>query len=56
MEAKEKIRRGDRVWQIAFGSGFKCNSAVWKAIRRVKKPSTNPWLGCVDRYPESLTQ
>ncbi|KAH0697907.1 hypothetical protein KY290_015704 [Solanum tuberosum] len=56
LEAKEKIRRGDRVWQIAFGSGFKCNSAVWKAIRRVKKPSMNPWLGCVDRYPESLTQ
>ncbi|KAJ8555440.1 hypothetical protein K7X08_012936 [Anisodus acutangulus] len=56
LEAKEKITRGDRVWQIAFGSGFKCNSAVWKAIRRVKKPSTNPWLDCVDRYPQSLTQ
>lgn len=56
LEAKEKIARGDRVWQIAFGSGFKCNSAVWKAIRRVKKPSTNPWIDCVDMYPQSLTQ
>ena len=30
------IRRGDRVWQLGFGSGFKCNSAVWVANRDVK--------------------
>lgn len=29
------IQRGDRVWQIGFGSGFKCNSAVWRALRDV---------------------
>ena len=29
------VRRGDRVWQIAFGSGFKCNSAVLKARRPI---------------------
>jgi 3-ketoacyl-CoA synthase len=28
------VKRGERVWQIAFGSGFKCNSAVWTALRR----------------------
>jgi hypothetical protein len=27
------VRRGERVWQIGFGSGFKCNSAVWRALR-----------------------
>mmetsp|Transcript_149972 Transcript_149972/g.481933 ORF Transcript_149972/g.481933 Transcript_149972/m.481933 type:complete len:601 (+) Transcript_149972:245-2047(+) len=27
------LRRGERILQIAFGSGFKCNSAVWVALR-----------------------
>lgn len=54
MEAKESVRRGDRVWQLAFGSGFKCNSVVWRAMRRVTKPSRNPWLDCINRYPAPL--
>eukprot|EP00208_Stichococcus_sp_RCC1054_P001072 CAMPEP_0206145068 /NCGR_PEP_ID=MMETSP1473-20131121/26246_1 /ASSEMBLY_ACC=CAM_ASM_001109 /TAXON_ID=1461547 /ORGANISM="Stichococcus sp, Strain RCC1054" /LENGTH=509 /DNA_ID=CAMNT_0053541129 /DNA_START=200 /DNA_END=1729 /DNA_ORIENTATION=- len=36
IESMGNMRRGDRVWQIAFGSGFKCNSAVWRALRTVK--------------------
>ncbi|CAH9051198.1 unnamed protein product [Cuscuta europaea] len=32
-EAKGRMRKGHRVWQIAFGSGFKCNSAVSQALR-----------------------
>lgn len=35
IETKRGVKRGDRVWQIAFGSGFKCNSAVWRALRHV---------------------
>ncbi|GAB2276324.1 hypothetical protein Dimus_011056 [Dionaea muscipula] len=54
LEAKEKIRGGDRIWQLAFGSGFKCNSAVWRSMRRIRKPTTNPWLHCLDRYPVQL--
>nr|XP_043623498.1 3-ketoacyl-CoA synthase 10 [Erigeron canadensis] len=52
LEAKGRVKRGDRIWQLSFGSGFKCNSAVWKSVRSVKKPSSdNPWLDCLERYP-----
>uniref|UniRef100_A0ACD5UHE4 Uncharacterized protein n=1 Tax=Avena sativa TaxID=4498 RepID=A0ACD5UHE4_AVESA len=51
-EAKGRISRRDRIWQIAFGSGFKCNSAVWKALRTVS-PETekNPWMDEIDDFP-----
>ncbi|KAJ0976318.1 hypothetical protein J5N97_018283 [Dioscorea zingiberensis] len=35
-EEKGRIKKGDRIWQIAFGSGFKCNSVVWRALRNVE--------------------
>ncbi|KAL8242854.1 hypothetical protein R6Q59_013156 [Mikania micrantha] len=56
LEAKGRIKRGDRIWQLSFGSGFKCNSAVWKSVRSIKKPSSNnPWLDCLDRKITSLS-
>lgn len=51
-EAKGRVRKGDRMWQIAFGSGFKCNSAVWKALRTVNPAKEkNPWIDEIDQFP-----
>ncbi|XP_016475072.2 3-ketoacyl-CoA synthase 6 [Nicotiana tabacum] len=55
IEAKGRMKKGDRIWQIAFGSGFKCNSAVWKCNRTIKTPVTHsPWADCIDRYPVDI--
>ena len=34
-EGQNPLKRGDRILQIAFGSGFKCNSAVWMRVAPV---------------------
>ncbi|KAL3625237.1 hypothetical protein CASFOL_030691 [Castilleja foliolosa] len=42
LEAKNRINNGDRVWQVA-GSGFECNSVVWRAVKSVRQVKRNPW-------------
>ncbi|KAJ8436650.1 hypothetical protein Cgig2_029896 [Carnegiea gigantea] len=56
IEAKGRMKKGDHVWQIAFGSGFKCNSAVWKCNRNIEVESdgVGPWMGCIERYPAHI--
>ncbi|KAJ4731146.1 3-ketoacyl-CoA synthase [Rhynchospora pubera] len=56
IESKGRMKRGDRVWQIGFGSGFKCNSAVWKCLRTVKTPVDGPWAECIHRYPVDIPE
>ncbi|XXG88230.1 hypothetical protein AAC387_Pa12g0470 [Persea americana] len=51
IEAKGRMKRGDRIWQIAFGSGFKCNSAVWKCNWTIPSSKDGPWSDCIDKYP-----
>ncbi|KAI3441295.1 3-ketoacyl-CoA synthase [Psidium guajava] len=53
-EAKGRMRKGNRVWQIAFGSGFKCNSAVWQALQNVTPSPNSPWEDCIQKYPVQL--
>ncbi|KAH6808492.1 3-ketoacyl-CoA synthase 11 [Perilla frutescens var. frutescens] len=51
-EAKGRVRRGDRVWQIGFGSGFKCGSGVWRALRTINPDEVdNPWSDVIHHYP-----
>ncbi|CAA6661387.1 unnamed protein product [Spirodela intermedia] len=35
-------------------AGFKCNSAVWQALRTVTPSPDNPWNDCIDKYPVEL--
>ncbi|XP_050363040.1 3-ketoacyl-CoA synthase 4 isoform X2 [Argentina anserina] len=53
-EGKGRMQKGNRVWQIAFGSGFKCNSAVWEALQNVKPSPSGPWEDCIDSYPVQI--
>ncbi|KAJ0254428.1 hypothetical protein HA466_0109170 [Hirschfeldia incana] len=53
-EAKGRMKKGNKAWQIALGSGFKCNSAVWVALRNVEPSVNSPWEQCVDKYPVKL--
>ncbi|KAL1215737.1 3-ketoacyl-CoA synthase 18 [Cardamine amara subsp. amara] len=54
IEAKGRMKKGNKVWQIALGSGFKCNSAVWVALSNVKPSTKSPWEHCIDRYPVEI--
>lgn len=54
LEAKGRMKKGDRLWQIAFGSGFKCNSAVWKCISNLDQRVKNAWSDRIHRYPVEI--
>ncbi|KAK6930188.1 FAE1/Type III polyketide synthase-like protein [Dillenia turbinata] len=52
LQGKGRIKQDDRVCQIAFGSGFKCASAVWKCINNVKDNNIgNAWSDRIHLYP-----
>ncbi|KAK1419833.1 hypothetical protein QVD17_29203 [Tagetes erecta] len=56
IEAKGRMKKGDRVWQIGFGSGFKCNSVVWKCNRDIEVAKTGAWVDCIHRFPVSVPE
>ncbi|KAM7491701.1 hypothetical protein LguiA_034622 [Lonicera macranthoides] len=54
MEAKERVKKGEKVLQIGLGSGLKCTSLVWECIRPiVGEGKRGLWCDCIDDYPLS---
>lgn len=47
-EATRTIKRGDKLWRIAFGSGFKCN-IVSEALYPAKEKC--PWMYEIPQFP-----
>ncbi|XP_024020582.1 3-ketoacyl-CoA synthase 15 [Morus notabilis] len=43
LESSTNIKNGHRIWQISFGSGIKCNSLVWKALKNIGSTNQSPW-------------
>ncbi|KAK8946174.1 3-ketoacyl-CoA synthase 6 [Platanthera guangdongensis] len=55
-EAKGRVVEGERVWQVALGSGPKCSTLVWECLRRppagkVAAAVKGPWASSIHRYP-----
>ncbi|KAI9082264.1 hypothetical protein K1719_019968 [Acacia pycnantha] len=54
-EAKGRIKKGDKIWQLQYGSGFKCNSAVWVALSNVEVASLkNAWTDDIHEFPVNV--
>ncbi|XP_045817505.1 3-ketoacyl-CoA synthase 7-like [Trifolium pratense] len=54
LEAKGRVKKGHKVWQIGFGSGFKCNSAVWKCLSDIDPNVRSVWSDRIHLYPVEI--
>lgn len=55
IEAKCRIKKGDKLWQIWAGSGLKCCSIILESLRNLEQEdSIGPWNDCICEYPVNL--
>ncbi|CAH9070387.1 unnamed protein product [Cuscuta europaea] len=52
LEAKNRVKKGDKVWLLGMGTGPKCNSLVLQCIKPILSgTSKNPWDDFIHKYP-----
>ncbi|GLJ37321.1 hypothetical protein SUGI_0757170 [Cryptomeria japonica] len=54
LESKGRMKKGQKIWQICLGSGFKCNSGVWIVNRDITPSGDNAWSDCIVDYPVEI--
>ncbi|CAI9759190.1 unnamed protein product [Fraxinus pennsylvanica] len=50
MQAKKRLKKGNKVFMISFGAGFKCNSCLWEVMRDLDQDG-NVWKEFINSYP-----